>query len=289
MRHLTNRARFLCAGGAAFAGGLLAAAPVSAAAPAGPQPTPDEALRRLTDGNRRYMADAAIYCNRNYDRRLETAKGQMPFAIVLSCSDSRVPAEIVFDQRVGDLFLVRVAGNIAEPAGIASIEYAVSHFHSPLLMVVGHESCGAVEATLDSTLENVEVADEIAMRMCARAGLEEEDQHKVEMAVHESMINAVRHGNKSDASKKIWLRFEIRADRLEIHIRDEGTGFDVSQIPDPLAPENLLKVSGRGIFLIRTFMDEFRIEHPAGSGTEVTLIKRLNSNQLKVHEGGHRP
>ncbi|HME81807.1 MAG TPA: carbonic anhydrase [Candidatus Eremiobacteraceae bacterium] len=149
MRHLTNRARFLCAGGAAFAGGLLAAAPVSAAAPAGPQPTPDEALRRLTDGNRRYMADAAIYCNRNYDRRLETAKGQMPFAIVLSCSDSRVPAEIVFDQRVGDLFLVRVAGNIAEPAGIASIEYAVSHFHSPLLMVVGHESCGAVEATLD--------------------------------------------------------------------------------------------------------------------------------------------
>jgi serine/threonine-protein kinase RsbW len=147
----------------------------------------------------------------------------------------------------------------------------------------------AVEATLDSTLENVEVADEIALRMCARAGLEEEDQHKVEMAVHESMINAVRHGNKSDASKKIWLRFEIRDDRLEIHIRDEGTGFDLSQIPDPLAPENLLKVSGRGIFLIRTFMDDFRIENPAGLGTEVTLIKRLNSNQLKVHEGGHRP
>jgi len=147
----------------------------------------------------------------------------------------------------------------------------------------------AVEATLDSTLENVEVADEIAMRMCALAGLEEEDQHKVEMAVHESMINAVRHGNKSDASKKIWLRFEIRDDRLEIHIRDEGTGFDLSQIPDPLAPENLLKVSGRGIFLIRTFMDDFRIENPGGLGTEVTLIKRLNSNQLKVHEGGHRP
>jgi len=138
----------------------------------------------------------------------------------------------------------------------------------------------AVEATLDSTLENVEVADEIAMRMCALAGLEEEEQHKVEMAVHESMINAVRHGNKSDASKKVWLRFEIRDDRLEIHIRDEGTGFDVSQIPDPLAPENLLKVSGRGIFLIRTFMDEFRIENPAGLGTEVILIKRLNSNQL---------
>jgi len=147
----------------------------------------------------------------------------------------------------------------------------------------------AVEATLDSTLENVEVADEIAMRMCALAGLEEEDQHKVEMAVHESMINAVRHGNQSDASKKVWLRFEIRHDRLEIHIRDEGTGFDESQIPDPLAPENLLKVSGRGIFLIRTFMDDFRIEHPAGLGTEVILIKRLNSNQLKVHEGGHRP
>ncbi len=148
MHDITNRARFLRAGGAALVGGLLAAEPARSAPAAGSQLTPDEALKRLTDGNRRYMTDSAINCNDNYNRRLETASGQMPFAIVLSCSDSRVPAEIVFDQRVGDLFLIRVAGNIAEPAGIASIEYAVSHFHSPLLMVIGHESCGAVDATL---------------------------------------------------------------------------------------------------------------------------------------------
>jgi serine/threonine-protein kinase RsbW len=146
-----------------------------------------------------------------------------------------------------------------------------------------------VEMTLESTLENVEVADDVTQRMCAAAGLEEEDQHKVEMAVHESMINAVRHGNHGDANKKVWLRVQIRDDQLEIRIRDEGSGFDLSQVPDPLTPENLLRVSGRGIFLIRTFMDEFRVENPEGLGTEVIMIKRLNSNKTKVHEGGHRP
>jgi carbonic anhydrase len=106
-------------------------------------------MQRLLEGNHRYVTDTGVNCARNYDRRIETATGQMPFAIILSCSDSRVPAEMVFDQRVGDLFMIRVAGNIAEPAGIGSIEYAISHFHSPVLLVLGHQSCGAVEATLE--------------------------------------------------------------------------------------------------------------------------------------------
>ena len=135
---------------------------------------------------------------------------------------------------------------------------------------------GIVEVTLESTLKNVEVAEELTQRVCATAGFDEEDQHKIEMAVHESVINAVAHGNKHDARKKVRVRFEIHKDRLEIRIRDEGAGFDPGSVADPLANENLLKVSGRGIFLIRAFMDEFRVESVRGSGTEVTMVKRIN-------------
>ncbi|MEO6836178.1 MAG: carbonic anhydrase [Candidatus Tumulicola sp.] len=150
MRNLSNRAQFLFAAGAAFGTGLMSAqAGRAAASSGGDQPTPDAAVARLVEGNRRYMTDTGVNCNRNYNRRLETAAGQMPFAIVLSCADSRVPAEMVFDQRVGDLFMVRVAGNIVQPAGLGSIEYAIEHFRSPVLMVLGHESCGAVTATLE--------------------------------------------------------------------------------------------------------------------------------------------
>jgi carbonic anhydrase len=148
MKNTTNRARFLLGAGAALAAGA-AAEQADAAEPPPTQPSADDAIKRLLVGNRRYVTDTGINCARNYDRRIETSTGQMPFAIILSCSDSRVPAEMVFDQRVGDLFMIRVAGNIAEPAGIGSIEYAISHFHSPVLMVLGHQSCGAVEATIE--------------------------------------------------------------------------------------------------------------------------------------------
>lgn len=134
------------------------------------------------------------------------------------------------------------------------------------------------ELTLESTLASVDSAEEVAHRVCEAAGLDEEEQHKIEMAVHESVINAVAHGNKLDTRKKVYLRFELSNDRLEIRIRDEGAGFDLSRVPDPLAVENLLRVSGRGIFLIRTFMDELRIEHPAGSGTEVIMVKHIDSH-----------
>jgi serine/threonine-protein kinase RsbW len=145
---------------------------------------------------------------------------------------------------------------------------------------------GVFEVTLESTLKNVEVAEQLTQRVCETAGFDEEDQHKIEMAVHESVINAVAHGNKHDARKKVRLRFEIYKDRLEIRIRDEGAGFDPTGIADPLADENLLKVSGRGIYLIRAFMDDFRVDNLKGSGTEVTMIKRINPD-TKDTEGGN--
>jgi len=142
-----------------------------------------------------------------------------------------------------------------------------------------------VEVTLESNLKNVEVAEEITRRVAVTAGFEEDEQHRIEMAVHESMINAIWHGNKNDSSKSVWLQFKIYRDRLEIRVRDQGNGFDPNHIPDPLETDNLLNVSGRGIFLIRAFMDEFRVENVSGRGTEVTMIKRLSSG-IQTKQGG---
>src|SRR5271169_5450719 len=130
-----------------------------------------------------------------------------------------------------------------------------------------------VEVTLESDLKNVEVAEEITRRVATTAGFDEDDQQRIEMAVHESMINAIWHGNKNDPEKRVWLQFRIFDDRFEIRIRDQGAGFEISGIPHPLEPENLLKVSGRGIFLIRSFMDDFHVTRLPEGGTEVTMVK----------------
>ena len=128
-------------------GALLLAAGVRAASE-GPAPSADEALQQLMAGNKRYAEGKATRRHQDAVRRTEVAKGQKPMATILSCSDSRVPPEIVFDQGLGDLFVVRVAGNIAEAHGVGSIEYAVEHLGSRLIVVLGHERCGAVDATL---------------------------------------------------------------------------------------------------------------------------------------------
>jgi carbonic anhydrase len=107
-------------------------------------------LAKLLEGNRRFMAGRFQHPRQMPQRRRQTATGQQPFAVVLACADSRVPPEIVFDQGLGDLFVVRVAGNIADDAALASIEYAVDHLGAPLVVVMGHSHCGAVAATIDS-------------------------------------------------------------------------------------------------------------------------------------------
>jgi carbonic anhydrase len=110
---------------------------------------PDESLKKLVEGNERYVKGAMTHPDANSARRDEVAKGQHPFAIILGCSDSRVPPEVIFDQGLGDLFVIRTAGNVADDVAIGSIEYAAEHLGSPLLVVLGHERCGAVKATVD--------------------------------------------------------------------------------------------------------------------------------------------
>jgi carbonic anhydrase len=109
-----------------------------------------EALALLRAGNRRFVADAATASSASHQaRRAALVAGQEPFAIVLGCSDSRVPAELIFDQGFGDLFVIRVAGNIVAPSQIGSVEFAASRFGTRLVVVVGHSQCGAVTATLE--------------------------------------------------------------------------------------------------------------------------------------------
>lgn len=109
---------------------------------------PDEALRRLLDGNRRYVYSNAGHPNQSAVYRLLIAREPQPFAVILGCADARVPPEIVFDQGLGDLFVVRVAGNVIDDFVLGSLEYAVERYHAPLLVVLGHEHCGAVMAAL---------------------------------------------------------------------------------------------------------------------------------------------
>jgi len=132
-----------------------------------------------------------------------------------------------------------------------------------------------VERFLDSTLASVDHAEEIAVGVAQRAGFEEDDLLKIGMAVRESVVNAVVHGNRYNANKKV--RFSVVKDpqRLTVRVADEGEGFDYEDVPDPLAPENLMRSSGRGIFLIRSFVDELLIRRLEPAGMEFVLVKYL--------------
>ncbi len=109
-----------------------------------------EVFRRLREGNARFISgEAGSEAATGHGRRVELANGQNPFAVILGCSDSRVPAEIVFDQGLGDLFVIRVAGNIVSPSQIGSVEFAVERFGIRLVIILGHSNCGAVTATIE--------------------------------------------------------------------------------------------------------------------------------------------
>jgi carbonic anhydrase len=112
------------------------------------EPVAEDPLESLKEGNERFFNNRPIHPHQSHERLLEIRKAQHPFVAMLGCSDSRVPPEMIFDQGMGDVFDVRVAGNVLDPAVLGSLEYAVEHLHVPLIMVMGHERCGAVQAAL---------------------------------------------------------------------------------------------------------------------------------------------
>lgn len=141
-----NRGEFV--GGALVAAGVAVAPTRSlAAAHVGAGIAPDEALARLMAGNKRFVAGALTHASNLVERRQALTEGQAPFATILCCSDSRVPPELAFDQGLGEIFIARVAGNFPDDALIGTIEYGIAHLGTRLVMVLGHQACGAIKAT----------------------------------------------------------------------------------------------------------------------------------------------
>src|ERR1700686_2276967 len=128
---------------------------------------------------------------------------------------------------------------------------------------------------LDSTLDSVEVAETAVLKAAREIGFHEDELHQLGMAVRESMVNAVVHGNRYSSRKKVHLSVTKAPDRLTVVIADEGEGFDLNSLPNPLAEENLLRQSGRGLLLIQAFVDELQVRRAQPGGTEVRMVKYL--------------
>jgi serine/threonine-protein kinase RsbW len=129
---------------------------------------------------------------------------------------------------------------------------------------------------LGSRFENIELVQVVLRDALVQLGMDEDAQHWVDVAVREAIANAIKHGNAQDPGKQVHIDLFLEKDNLVVRVGDEGTGFDPTQIHDPLAPENLLRPNGRGIFYMKSFMDEVHYGARPGGGTVVTLRKRIN-------------
>jgi carbonic anhydrase len=196
-----------------------------------------EALERLREGNRRFVSDvpsSAALTSRT--RRSELVAGQEPFAIILGCSDSRVPAEIVFDQGLGDLFVIRVAGNIVASSQVGSVEFAAARFGTPLVVVLGHSRCGAVLATLEELQQPKEdqsrnlrsIVDRV--RPSVEALLATELRHDPDALVRQAVranvrvsANHLRHG--SELLEQMIRREELLVVGAEYSLEDGVVDF----------------------------------------------------------------
>src|SRR5258708_10038579 len=186
-----------------------------------------------------------------------------------------------YDKRRGSRFLLR---DLQPNSPFARLTHAGQHYRPDVTVAsevkadsgpVRSRSAVRVYSTLDSTLETVNNAEETAGRIAAEAGFDDEEIMKISMAVREAAVNAVLHGNAYDPTKKVTLAFERTLHDLVIVIRDQGKGLDASKIPHPLAPDNLLKTSGRGIFLMCAFT--VLVECPT-SHTVTPLLVAINAH-----------
>jgi carbonic anhydrase len=220
-----------------------------------PKPTPAGSLQRLKEGNARFVADKPSKRDAGIDRRKELAKGQRPFAAVLTCSDSHVAPELLFDTGLGDLYVVRVGGNIADPAVVGSIEYAVERLHVPLVVVLGHESCDAVEAALAGKpipgdlgwlVKQIKLGDKLPTDKDAKltAGIRNNvlaaarDLELRSKVIHEEVVAKkvvimpamylVKTGQVE------WLTVEKKAEKVENPKAKEGVQLDPSPAPPPI-------------------------------------------------------
>ena len=203
---------------------------VIAAGEGGIKVTADQALQKLIEGNKRYVTLQMTSCTKTTKETIETlSKGQNPYAIILSCSDSRVPPEVVFDTTLGELFVVRVAGNIPDPVILGSIEYAAEHLGSPLVMVLGHERCGAVTAAFDArgtpggNIGAIIQTIAPAVKKAKQAAMGKTKDELVEAAIDDNIRLAAENLTKqSPVIKRLVKDGKVRIVRARYHL-DDGT------------------------------------------------------------------
>ena len=144
-----------------------------------------------------------------------------------------------------------------------------------------------LEVILDTHVESVNLAEEMCLRVAEAVGFGEDECYRIGMSVREGVINAFHYGNQEKPDKKIHLSVDLTREKMVIHVMDEGKGFRLADVPDPLAEENLLSTSGRGIFLMRSFMDEFTVVAGRTGGAEVVMSKKLPQPGSASSNGNH--
>lgn len=181
--------------------------------PSGVKESPDQILKILQEGNEKFATGKSSRSHQDANRRKELTSGQQPKAIILSCSDSRVPPEHVFDQGLGDIFTIRVAGNVLGAASVASIEYAVEHLGSKLIVVMGHESCGAVKAALGTPASESAGSPDLDNLLSAiRPGLESQDRS---IASKDKMLRKPVISNVNFVADRLMTRSKIVRKHVE--------------------------------------------------------------------------
>src|SRR4051812_42937039 len=176
----------------------------------------DRALAKLLEGNRRYAQNKEEHPDETMARRKELENEQHPFAVILSCADSRVPPELIFDQGLGDLFVIRVAGNIADSAVLGSIEYAVEHLGTKLILVLGHEKCGAVSAAVEGAHEPVPLKS----LLTALQPSVEESRNMPGDKIHNCVLANARHVARQVRESEPELKELLHKEAVKVIVAD---------------------------------------------------------------------
>ncbi|GFP78195.1 carbonic anhydrase [Clostridium fungisolvens] len=191
----------------------------------------DRAKQLLIEGNKRYVDNKVLTHDISDARRKKlSTDGQKPFAVVLSCSDSRVPPELVFDQGLGDLFVVRNAGNVIDPIALGSIEYGAEHLGAPLIIVLGHEKCGAVKAAIEggTTSENITaIIDQIKPSYNKTKNNSQNADEIYNLTIDENIKNSMNLINKSLVIQKLTAERKINVIGAKYHMDTGKVTFDI--------------------------------------------------------------
>ncbi len=169
--------------------------------------TPERAIKQLLEGNKRYRQENFLHPNQSKEARLSLSEGQSPFAIILGCSDSRVSPEIIFDQGIGDLFVVRVAGNVVGPVELDSIEYSALYLKSSIILVMGHQNCAAVQSVIKGQTKDIEAVASLIAPSLEMAKHQKGDL--VENAVKDNVLYVVHRIKKSAVIQDLMKQGKI--------------------------------------------------------------------------------